>query len=100
MQQLGERYFKSMLSLAFTSGLTEAFRKQEALTDPSPSLFKESYGIGTVQSVSQPTEGITDWQSRIPQELQSLFTMLSDFSDGDPADLCPVIGSAAGTYSV
>ena len=79
MQQLGERYFKSMLSLAFTSGLTEAFRKQEALTDPSPSLFKESYGIGTVQSVSQPTEGITDWQSRIPQELQSLFTMLSDF---------------------
>ena len=79
MQQLGERYFKSMLSLAFTSGLTEAFRKQEALTDPSPSLFKESYGIGTVQSVSQPTEGITDWQRRIPQELQSLFTMLSDF---------------------
>ena len=32
-----------------------------------------------MQSVSQPTEGITDWQSRIPQELQSLFTMLSDF---------------------
>ena len=65
--------------LAFTSGLTEDFRKQEDLPDPLPSLFKESYGIGAVRSVSQPTEGITDWQSRIPQELQSLFTMLSDF---------------------
>ena len=32
-----------------------------------------------MRNVSQPTEGITDWQSRIPQELQSLFTMLSDF---------------------
>ena len=95
MQQLGERYFKSMLSLAFTAGLTETFRKQEALTDPPPSLFKESYGIGTVQSVSQPTEGITDWQSRIPQELQSLFTMLSDFQ----MEILR-IGSAAGTYSV
>lgn len=79
MQQLGERYFRSMLSLAFTAGLTEDFRKQEDLADPAPSLLKESYGIGTVRSVSQPTEGITDWQSRIPQELQSLFTMLSDF---------------------
>lgn len=79
MQQLGARYFKSMLSLAFTAGLTEEFRKQEDLADPSPSLFMESYGIGTVRSVSQPTEGITDWQSRIPKELQSLFTMLSDF---------------------
>ena len=79
MQQLGGRYFKSMLSLAFTAGLTEEFRKQEDLADPAPSLFMESYGIGTVRSVSQPTEGITDWQSRIPKELQSLFTMLSDF---------------------
>ena len=49
IQQLEIRYFKSMLSLAFTAGLTEGFRKQE------------------------------DRQSRIPQELQSLFTMLSDF---------------------
>lgn len=79
MQQLGERYLKSMLSLAFTSGLTEDFRKQEDLPDPLPSLFKESYGIGAVRSISQPTEGITDWQSRIPKQLQSLFTMLSDF---------------------
>ena len=79
MQQLGARYFRSMLSMAFTAGLTEDFRKQEGLADPVPSLFRESYGIGTVQSVSQPTEGITDWQSRIPGQLQSLFTMLSDF---------------------
>ena len=68
-----------MLSLAFTAGLTEGFRKQEDLSDPEPALFRESYGIGNVRNVSQPTEGITDWQSRIPQELQSLFTMLSDF---------------------
>ena len=44
MQQLGERYFKSMLSLAFTSGLTEAFRKQEALTDPSHLYLKKVMG--------------------------------------------------------
>ena len=79
IQQLEIRYFKSMLSLAFTAGLTEGFRKQEDLSDPEPALFRESYGIGNVRNVSQPTEGITDWQSRIPQELQSLFTMLSDF---------------------
>ena len=79
IQQLEIRYFKSMLSLAFTAGLTEGFRKQEDLSDPEPALFRESYGIGNVRNVSQPTEGITDWLSRIPQELQSLFTMLSDF---------------------
>ena len=79
IQQLEIRYFKSMLTLAFTAGLTEGFRKQEDLSDPEPALFRESYGIGNVRNVSQPTEGITDWQSRIPQELQSLFTMLSDF---------------------
>ena len=79
IQQLEIRYFKSMLSLAFTAGLTEGFRKQEDLSDTEPALFRESYGNGNVRNVSQPTEGITDWQSRIPQELQSLFTMLSDF---------------------
>ena len=79
MQQLGARYFRSMLSLAFTAGLTKDFRKQENFADPASSLFMESYGIGAVRRVSQPTEGITDWQSRIPGQLQSLFTMLSDF---------------------
>lgn len=48
IQQLEIRYFKSMLSLAFTAGLTEGFRKQEDLSDPEPALFRESYGIGNV----------------------------------------------------
>lgn len=50
IQQLEIRYFKSMLSLAFTAGLTEGFRKQEDLSDPEPALFRESYGIGNVRS--------------------------------------------------
>ena len=41
IQQLEIRYFKSMLSLAFTAGLTEGFRKQEDLSDPEPALFRE-----------------------------------------------------------
>ena len=81
IQQLEIRYFKSMLSLAFTAGLTEGFRKQEVPFRPGACFIQgELRNPEIVRNVSQPkTKAITDWQSRIPQELQSLFTMLSDF---------------------
>ena len=48
----------------------------------------------SVRSISQPTEGLRLAEPYLKQRAVS-FTMLSDFSDGDPADLCPVTGSNA-----